>query len=104
MIVVKLREAMIEYKRRTGERITYSMLAERCGVSETTLSAIASRPGYNTTLDKVDAICAALGVRLSELLERRPELDAKRPKAPKKRPKGKGRAARAKKREHLSRR
>jgi DNA-binding Xre family transcriptional regulator len=70
VIVVKLREAMEQYRRRHGVRVTYALLAARTGVSESTLQAIAARPGYNTTLDTVDRIAAALDCSIESLLER----------------------------------
>lgn len=72
MIVVKLQEAVLAYKRRTGKRMNYKILAERIGVERDVLSAIATKPGYNTTLEKIDAICDGLGVAVGDLLERRP--------------------------------
>ena len=70
MIVVRLREAMERYRRRTGVRVTYRELAARAGVSESTLQSIAARGGYNTTLDTVDRIAEALECPLDVLLER----------------------------------
>ena len=72
MIVVKLQEAILAYKRRTGKAMNYKLLAERTGIERETLSAIANKPGYNTTLEKIDAICGGLNVALNDLLERRP--------------------------------
>ena len=72
MIIVKLNEAKLEYKRRTGKRLTNDDLAALSGVAESTLRAIATRPDYNTTLGTIDRICEALNVPLCDLLERRP--------------------------------
>lgn len=71
MIVIKLREAMERYRTRTGERMTYERLSEISGLSRATLESIGSRLDYNTTLDKVDRLCEALGCDLDGLLERR---------------------------------
>lgn len=73
VIVVKIREAMERYRYRTGERLTYEKLAERTGLSRTTIEAIASRPGYNTTLATVEKLCEALECSPGDLLEILPE-------------------------------
>ena len=72
-IVVKLREAMQAYKRRTGERMTYEILAGRTGIAEGTLRNIGSQPAYNTTVATLTKICNALDVLPSDLLELIPE-------------------------------
>ena len=69
MIVVKLREAMEEYRRRTGERLTYEKLAERSGVGKATLESIASREGYNPTLETIEKVCRVLDCQPGSLLE-----------------------------------
>ena len=69
MIVVKLRQAMSGYARRTGERMTYERLSQRTGIARATLEAIGSRPEYNTTLDTIERICRALDCDLVDLLE-----------------------------------
>ena len=69
MIVVKLREAMRAYERRTGENITYAELATRTGLARATIEAIGSRPSYNTTLETIDRLCTALSCDLSELIQ-----------------------------------
>lgn len=68
MLVVKLRDAMEEYRRRTGERITYPKLSERTGIAVSTLSKIGSEMGKHTTLVNVEKICTVLGVSTGELL------------------------------------
>lgn len=69
MIVVKIREAMERYRYRTGERLTYEKLAERTGLSRTTIEAIAARPGYNTTLATIEKLCGALDCSPGDILE-----------------------------------
>ena len=73
MLVVKLRDAMEEYRRRTGERITYPKLSERTGIAVSTLRKIGSEMGKHTTLANVEKICTALGVSTGELLAIIPE-------------------------------
>ena len=69
MIAIKLREAMEAYKRRTGERMTYAILAERSGIAKQTLHTIGSRDDYNATLATLERICRALGVAPGDMLE-----------------------------------
>lgn len=65
---MKLRDAMEQHRLRTGERITYERLAHATGLSPRTLESLASRPDYNTTLDTVARLCAALGCQPGEIL------------------------------------
>ena len=69
MIVVKLREAMEAYRRRTGQRVTYAKLAERTGISQETLRSIGSRLNYHPTFANVEKLCRALEVPLPDMLE-----------------------------------
>jgi DNA-binding Xre family transcriptional regulator len=66
---VKLREAMEEYRRTTGERMTYELLAKRTGLSRATLESLASRDTYNTRLSTIAKVCRALGCKPGDLLE-----------------------------------
>ena len=69
MIVVKLREAIVAFEKRTGTALTYADLAERTGMARATIETLGSRPHYNTTLATIDKLCEALGCGLSDLLE-----------------------------------
>ncbi len=69
MIAIKLREAIATFKRRTGERMTYRILAEKAGIAQGTLHTIGSRDDYNATLELVEKLCRALDVPLHDLLE-----------------------------------
>lgn len=69
MVAIKLREAMQAYKRRTGERMTYLILAERTGIGQATLESIGGKLGYNTTVATLEKICRTLGVDFGDLLE-----------------------------------
>jgi DNA-binding Xre family transcriptional regulator len=69
MVVIKLREAMLAYKRRTGERMTYQILAARTGIAQATLEVIGSKLGYNTTVATLEKICRALGVDIGQLVQ-----------------------------------
>lgn len=68
MIVIKLKEAMLAYQRRTQEKITYQILADWTGIAHNTLSSIGGRPGYRTTMANLEKICIALDVTPGELL------------------------------------
>jgi DNA-binding Xre family transcriptional regulator len=67
-IIIKLREAVLAYKRRTGERMTYAILAERTGLAQGTLHNIGGQRSYNATLKTIALICRELGVTPGELL------------------------------------
>lgn len=69
MIVVKLREAMEAYRRRTGERMTYEKLADLTGIAHSTLRSIGSRLNYHPTFANVEKLCRALQVPLDDMLE-----------------------------------
>ena len=69
MLVVKLKDAMEAYRRRTGERMTYAELAEHTGISHATLRTIGSVLTYHPTLANVERICKALDVSPGDLLE-----------------------------------
>ncbi|MGD8454347.1 MAG: helix-turn-helix transcriptional regulator [Phycisphaerae bacterium] len=68
-IIVKLREAMLAYKRRTGERMTYEILAQRTGLAVGTLQNMGSRPHYNASLATLARICKALDASPGDMLE-----------------------------------
>jgi len=66
---IKLREAIENHLKRSGERLTYARLAELSGLSRATVESIAARSDYNTTLDAIERLCRALGCTPGELLE-----------------------------------
>ena len=77
---------MLAYKRHTGERMTYEILAERTGLATGTLQNMGSRPRYNASLATLARICKALDVTPGDLLELIDD-----PPKPKRRPKKKRR-------------
>ncbi len=85
MLIVRLRDAMEAYRRRTGERMTYAKLSERTGIAVSTLKKIGSRLGKHTTLASVEKLCTDLGVTPGDLLEIIP--DPPKPKRTKKKKK-----------------
>ena len=90
MIAIKLREAIETYKRRTDERMTYEILAERTGIGHGTLRTIGSRDDYNATLVTLEKICMALDVTPGNLLEIIPDRPKSKRKAKKKKKKRSG--------------
>ncbi len=77
---------MQAYKRQTGERMTYHILAERTGIAQGTLEVMGSRADYNATIRTLERICLALDVTFGELLEIIPDPPKpKKRKAPSKR-------------------
>ena len=69
MIVVKLRDAMEQYRRNAHERMTYKRLSDLTGIAVGTLQQIGSRLDYHPTLGNVEKLCRALGVPLHSMLE-----------------------------------
>ena len=69
MIVIKLREAIERYKRRSQKRMTHEILAEHTGLAKGTLNNIGSRDDYNATLATIEKICRALDITPGDLLE-----------------------------------
>jgi DNA-binding Xre family transcriptional regulator len=57
------------YRKRTGESITYPVLAERTGLSRATIESIATRKGYNASLSTLARLCGALNCKIDELLQ-----------------------------------
>ncbi len=60
---------MEAYRQRTGNKLTYELLAEQTGIALTTLQSLAARPGYNTRLSTIEKLCIALQCSPSDLLE-----------------------------------
>ena len=69
MLRVRLREVMENYRRRTGERMTYEKLSQETGLSRATLESLASRDTYNTRLSTIDKLCRVLSCQPGDLLE-----------------------------------
>ena len=69
MIRVKLRQAMNRYRDKTGERLTYEVLAERTGLSRATLESLGTREDYNARLSTIELLCTEFECDPGELLE-----------------------------------
>ncbi len=68
---------MVAYKRRTGEKITYEILAERTGLSSQTFAQIATARNHGASLATIEKICLALETTPGELLQLIPDTPRK---------------------------
>ena len=68
-VVIKLRESVLAYKRRTGEPMTYEILAQRTGLAKGTLQNLGGSRKQNANLSTIARICGALGITPGDLLE-----------------------------------
>jgi len=68
MIKIKLKQLLAD-KAFQGEKISLLELAEKTGISRSTLNRIANTPGYSTTTDNLDKICECLNCSLQDLAE-----------------------------------
>ena len=75
MMRVKLREAMEAYKRKTGKKLTYELLAHETGIALATLQSLAARTGYNTRISTIEKICVALKCTPGDILAMHTEAD-----------------------------
>ncbi len=82
MVIIKLKEAILAYQRRTGRRLSYEDLASLTGLAVGTLQSIATRQNYHPTLANVEKLCLALEVRIQDFLDIIPD-----PPKPKRAPK-----------------
>ena len=71
-IIVNLREMLHAYEARTGERMTYQLLADRSGIARSTIESLAARPDYNASLRTIAKICSVLGCGPGDLLSLSP--------------------------------
>lgn len=69
MIRIKLKQLLDDKAFREGRRITLNEVSEKSGIARATLNRIANTPGYNTTTNNLDALCAYLQCSPGELLE-----------------------------------
>lgn len=69
MIRIKLKQLLDDKAFREGRRITLNEVSEKSGIARATLNRIANTPGYNTTTNNLDALCAYLECSPGELLE-----------------------------------
>lgn len=70
MIRVLLRQQLDRKAFAERRRITLKEVAEKTGISRTTLNRIANIPGYNTNTNTIDALCRYFGCEIEELVEK----------------------------------
>ena len=69
VIVIKLKEAMLAYGRRSGARLSYEDVSDMTGIPTETLRSIGGRPGYHCSVTRIEILCRALNVPLHDMLE-----------------------------------
>jgi DNA-binding Xre family transcriptional regulator len=69
VIVIKLKEAMLAYGRRSGARLTYEDVSDMTGIPTETLRSIGGRPGYHCSVARIEVLCRALEMPLHDMLE-----------------------------------
>lgn len=72
MLVVRLERAMDEYRKRSGQWLTWKELAEQVGVEDATLRNI-RRPGHSTSMRILERIAKALEMKVFDFLEEVPD-------------------------------
>jgi putative transcriptional regulator len=60
---------MERYRLRRGARMTYEILAEQTGLSRATIESMATRIGYNASLQTIAKLCRVLECTPADLLE-----------------------------------
>lgn len=68
-VCVTLREAIAVWEEKTDQKMTYVRLADITGLSRDTISSLATRNAYNSTLETVSLLCTALGCELEQVLK-----------------------------------
>ena len=80
MISFKLDERMDEIRDRTGKRPTFKEISKATDVSVSVLSNMRVKPGYNTSMDHIDALCEYFQCQPGDLLVWKPGRPKKRGK------------------------
>lgn len=69
MIRIKLKQLLDDKAFAEGRRITLNEVSEATGIARATINRIANTPGYNSTLENIDALCRYLACTPCQLLE-----------------------------------
>lgn len=85
MIVIKLKEAMLDFGRKNDVTVTYEMLSGMTNIPTQTLRSIGSRPGYHTSVARIEVLCRTLRYPLHQMLEMIDDPPKRKRKATKKR-------------------
>jgi putative transcriptional regulator len=75
MIRIKYKQYLDDKNFKDRRRYTIADITEITGISRGTLQRIANTPGYNATLDSIDALCKFFECTPGELLEFIPDED-----------------------------
>lgn len=67
-LVIRLKEAIQAYRRRTGEKLTYQILSDQTGVSLHTIQSMATRKGHVASLRNIERLCLFLECTPGEML------------------------------------
>lgn len=70
MIRYKLKELIAQKSFAEGRRVTLDEVSAQTGISRNTLSRIANKRGYSTTIDAIDRLCEYFDCQINELIER----------------------------------
>ena len=69
MIRIKLKQLLDDKAFREGRRITLNEVSAKTGIARATINRIASKAGYNTTTDNIEALCRYLDCTPCDLIE-----------------------------------
>ena len=73
MLRFDLKEAMQQYEAKTGLHLTYDELSQMTDISVNTLKSIATRSGYNVTVNVISEISLALNINPIKFFEWSPD-------------------------------
>lgn len=77
MIRIKLRGLLDDKCFKDRRKISLNEVSEVTGISRTTINRMVNQPGYNATLDAIDALCKYFDCTPGDLLEYVPDSGVK---------------------------
>ena len=83
MLVVRLKRARDEYRKRSGHRLTWKALAKQIDADASTLRNMC-KPGYNANFRKLEKIARVLKMKALDLIEEIPDPPPSKKKTKKK--------------------
>ncbi len=69
MIRFRLKERIADWEFQNKRHLTLEEIAAEIKIHRTTLSRIASKPGFNTTTKNIDLLCGFFGCQVADLME-----------------------------------
>ena len=69
MIRIRFKQLLDDKAFKERRKIILNEIVQESGISSATLSRIANTPGYNATLENIDALCKYFDCTISDLLE-----------------------------------